>query len=47
MKNSAQNFISLEEIREKIGVSPKKCLYKIVNGEIIIFQLQDSKLFSA
>ncbi len=47
MKNNMENVISLEEIREKIGVSPKKCIYKVQDGEIFISQLQDFKLFSA
>ena len=36
MKEMINNMLYIDEIREKLGVSPRKCIYKIEEGEIII-----------
>ena len=36
MREIANNMLYIDEIREKLGVSPKKCIYEIQEGEIII-----------
>lgn len=35
------NMLYIDEIREKIGVSPKKCIYKIEKGEVIISNIKE------
>lgn len=47
MGEKLDNMVYMDEIREKLGVSPKKCLYKIIEGEIIIFKLGENELYSA
>ena len=42
-----EKLIYIDEIREKLGVSPKKYEYKIVNGEIVIYNLNYIENFSA
>ena len=45
---NANNVIYVSELREKLGFSPKKCVYKIVDGEIIIYSISEMiKDFSA
>lgn len=36
MKEKVYNMVYLDNIREKIGISPKKCIYEIEDGEVII-----------
>ena len=48
MSDSVNNMIYISDLREKLGVSPKKCVYKIVNGEIVIYSINEGiKDFSA
>ena len=45
---NANNVIQISELREKLGFSQKKCFYKIVDGEIIIYNISEKlKGFSA
>ena len=43
MKIRENNMLYLEKIREKLGITPKKCIYKLVSGEIIIYSINDKK----
>lgn len=48
MKEIKNNIIHISELREKLGFSPKKCVYKIVDDEVIIFSISEEiKDFSA
>lgn len=47
MGENLNNMVYIDELREKLGVSPKKCLYKIIEGEAIIFKVRDNELYSA
>ena len=44
MKEAKNNMLYLDEIREKLGIAPKKCLYEKIKGEVIIFKVQKKKL---
>ena len=41
------NMVYLDELREKLGISPKKCIYKIIEGEIIICKVGEDIPYSA
>lgn len=43
MKEKESKMLYLEILREKLGISPKKCIYKLVSGEIIIYSINDKK----
>ena len=43
MKEAKNNMLYLDEIREKLGIAPKKCLYEKIKGEVIIFKVQEEK----
>lgn len=47
MGENLSNMVYIDELRERLGVSPKKCLYKVIEGEAIIFKLQENELYSA
>jgi hypothetical protein len=34
-------MIYISDLREKLGFSPKKCIYKLINGEIIIYSIDE------
>lgn len=42
-----KNMLYFEKIRERLGVSPKKCIYEIEKGEVIISKIFEQKLCSA
>lgn len=41
------NMLYFEEIREKLGVSPKKCIYQISKGEAVISKICEQQLHTA
>lgn len=43
MNEKIQSMLKLNELREKLGISPKKCIYKIEKGEIIIYSICERK----
>lgn len=43
MNEKLYNMTYLDNIREKIGISPKKCIYVIEDGEIIISSILERK----
>lgn len=43
MNERIQNILKLNELREKLGISPKKCIYEIEKGEIIIYNISERK----
>ena len=43
MKEIKDDLMYIEKLREKLGVSPKKCIYNIVKGEIIIYRINERK----
>ena len=47
MKEKVNNMIYIDEIREKLGFSPKKCAYKLINGEVIIYKIDELNIVSA
>lgn len=47
MRENFNNMMYLDEIREKLGFSPKKCIYKVVEGEVIISKVEIEELYSA
>lgn len=47
MGEKLNNMVYIDELREKLGFSPKKCLYKIVEGEAIIFRVGEEESYSA
>ncbi len=47
MKQDLKNMVYIDEIREKLGIIPKKCQYTIVKGEAIIFKIEDEQKYSA
>lgn len=45
---NSNNVIQISKLREKLGFSPKKFVYKIVDGEVIIYNISEKlKDFSA
>ena len=47
MNEKANNMFYIDELREKLGFLPKKCVYKLVNGEIVIYSISEREDFSA
>ena len=47
MGENLNNMIYIERLREKLGVSPKKCVYKIVDGEAVICEVKNNLPYSA
>ena len=47
MSENLNNMVYISELREKLGFSPRKCVYKIINGEIVIYSIKEIKDFSA
>ncbi len=47
LEKNINNMIYIDEIREKLGFLPKKCQYKKVGDEVIIFKLEKDELYSA
>lgn len=48
MSENVKNLVYISELREKLGFSPRKCVYKVINGEIVIYSINEEiKDFSA
>ena len=47
MSENVNNMVCIKDLREKLGVSPKKCVYKVVDGEIVIYSINEIMEFSA
>ena len=47
MGENFSNMVYIDELREKLGVSPKKCIYKIVEGEAVICKVDEYLPYSA
>ena len=43
MNERINNMLCIEDIREKLGISPKKCIYKLEEGEVIIYSIIEDK----
>ena len=41
--NQKSSMLNINNLREKLSLSPKKCIYKIERGEIIIYHIEALK----